>query len=91
MRTVIRDRAEPSHALRDALAAAGHGTRLLWEIPGPKDTLIEWLSCYLIGHSICIVQTFKGTDGWNVLTPPASLDIDATIKDVLERCAIKGA
>ncbi len=61
--------------------------KLMWEIKGPKNTMIAWMSCYAIARNICIVQTFKG-GGWNALTPNDDGKIEATVTDVRERCLV---
>lgn len=58
---------------------------LLWEIKGPPNTEIAWLSCYAVGRTIAIVQTYKGGNGWNVLTPLASQSIADSMADLIER------
>lgn len=82
-----RKKVWPSYVLADAAREAGADARLMWEIPGPKDTAIAWISCYAIGQSICIVETFM-SGGWNALTPCRSADPDSTLRDVLERCGV---
>lgn len=81
-------RTYPSSELSDLCREAGADTRLMWEIPGPKDTLIAWLSCYSIGDSLCIVQTFKDGNGWMEFTPSGCRTIDGAVNDVLQRCKV---
>lgn len=76
----------PSHALADALRAQNVGVRLLWEISGPENTPIAWLSCYQVSMHICIVETFHDS-GWQAFTPNMENDTHATVKDVMNRCA----
>lgn len=78
----------PSDALVVAARAAGAHVRLLWEVPGPKDTAIAWMSCYQIGSSACIVQTYADDNGWEAFTPHPSRDVAETIADVLNRCGV---
>lgn len=82
-----RERVYPNNVLAEACRKAGANVQLMWEVPGPKNTMIEWMSCYQIGKSVCIVQTFK-EHGWNAFTPHPHNDIDGTIADVLNRCAV---
>jgi hypothetical protein len=90
-----RKRVEPSRIVRDVARAAllklgeppTQAVRLAWEIPGPKDTEIAWLSCYFIGAGICIVETFRD-GGWNAFTPCDSIEVEATLADVLNRCGV---
>lgn len=72
---------------QNAARAAGATVRCLWEIPGPKDTEIAWITFYQINQSCCIVETFKD-GGWNAFTPNTSIDVDATIADALSRCGV---
>lgn len=77
----------PSHVLADACRAAGATVHLLWEVRGPRETAVAWMSCYQIGRSTCIVQTYSG-NGWNAYTPCNSIGIEETIADVLNRCSV---
>lgn len=91
-----RWKVEPSHVVAEAAreafikAEGGHrygAVRLLWEVPGPKDTRIAWLSFYAIGTSVCLVQTYD--DGtWDALTANDTLDVKETIADVFRRCGV---
>lgn len=83
-----RKKTYPNNLLADACRKAGAHVQLMWEIPGPKNTMVAWLSCYQIGKSICIVQTFKGHDGWNAFTPCSDNSVSGTIADVLNRCGV---
>lgn len=83
-----RKKVYPNTVLADRARAADFHCRLMWEIPGPKDSQIAWLSCYQIGLSLCIVETFKGENGWNAFTPARTNNIDETIADVLARCDV---
>lgn len=80
----------PSHVLTDALRDKNVTAQLMWEIPGPKDTQIAWLSCYLIGSCLCVVQTFQGGDGWLALTSNGENNTDAAIADVVARSGFAG-
>lgn len=75
----------PDTTLETMCRAAGATVRLMWEEPGPKNTAISYISCYLINRTICMVQTFK-TGGWDAFTPCRSLGIKDTVADVLSRC-----
>ena len=49
----------------EELRAAGlHDFRLMWEIKGPRDTDIAWITCWVVresDHNVCvhIIETFK--------------------------------
>ena len=75
----------PSTVLQDRLRDAGVDCRCMWEIPGPKDTAIAWLSCYLVGKGVVIVQTFKDGNGWDSYTSCGKNSIEASVADVMER------
>ena len=77
----------PDRTLEHAVRAAGISCRCLWEIKGPKDTGIAWMAAYLVGHQVCLVQTFKDGGGWNAFTPCSSGRIDDTVADVIARCS----
>ncbi len=83
-----RKRTSPSQAFTNAARARNFHVRIMWEIPGPKGTQIEWLSCYQVGLSICIVETFKDGNGWNVFTPGRTNSIDESVDDALARCDV---
>lgn len=80
-----KEKTYPSHVLAEALRANNIGVCLLWEIPGPRDTEIAWLSCYQVSMQICIVETFHDC-GWQAFTPNTENGTDATVKDVMNRC-----
>lgn len=82
-------RIHPNTTLPDELRSSGVDCQIMWEIPGPKDTLIAWLSCYQVGKSVCIVQTFKDGNGWNAFTPPLTNHIPETVSDVIVRCGVR--
>lgn len=87
---MAKQKIHPDSTLADRCRAAGVRVRLLWEIPGPENTQIAWLSCYAVGPSMCIVETFaKG--GWNVMTPIMESNMDAAVTDVMDRCAVSVA
>ena len=74
----------PSHVLADALRERGLDCRLMWEIPGPKNTEVAWLSCYLVQSDICIVSTYKG-GWWGAYTPSGKTEAGAIVEDVIVR------
>lgn len=87
MREVAKTtRTPPNTTLPDKCIEAGLRARLMWEIAGPKNSRIAWLSCYAIGHSIAIVETYAGNNGWSVMTPPKSMGIEDAVKDTIARC-----
>ena len=73
------------HVLEDALRDRGIGCRLLWEIPGPKNTAIAWLTCYRVEAGVVIVETYDGGNGWEAFSA-ISMNDSATIADVIKRC-----
>jgi hypothetical protein len=77
----------PSHVVQDAARKAGATCLCLWEMKGPPNTMVAWLTCYQLGESICIVETFKD-GGWNAFTPCRSIEIPETIADVFNRCGV---
>lgn len=74
----------PNRVLEDELRKRGIHVMLFWEIPGPKNTAIAWISCYIVRSMIVHVITYK-PNGWDVMTPVPALMIDATVQEVLER------
>ena len=67
---------------------AGASVTLLWEMRGPKDTSVAWMTCYLVNGMPAIVQTYGEGNGWNVFTPGPHLDIEGTLADALNRCKV---
>jgi hypothetical protein len=81
----VKDRDYPSRVLVDEIRKRDIPCRLMWEIKGPKDTQIAWITCYLIQRTIVHVLTYTGKNGWDALTPCQSLKIDETVQEVLDR------
>ena len=81
-----RGKVYPDTTLADRCREAGATVRLMWEEQGPKSTGIAFITCYLINHTACMVQTFAG-GGWDAFTPCGRNEIDAAVADVLARCA----
>ena len=74
--------------LERTLRDAGARVSTMWEVRGPKNTDVAWITCYQVGHSICIVETFK-TGGFTALTPNSSSHINDVVGDVLKRCGVE--
>jgi hypothetical protein len=68
----------PNTDIQRAIRANGDECRLLWEILGPKDTQIAWLSCYAAAKGTFIVRTYKDGNGYDVLCQ----DINPPIDDI---------
>ncbi len=74
----------PSDVLVNQLRAAGHRVGLMWEIKGPKDTMIAWISCYLVnGDMIVHVLTYHKGNGWEYLMPGVEMQTDKVVDDVI--------
>lgn len=58
--------------------------RTMWEMSGPPNTSVAWLSCYLIEGVVCIVETYKD-GGFELLTGSAVLDRKGVIVEALAR------
>lgn len=78
----------PSRILEDKLRERGLEPRLMWEMRGPKDTGIKWISCYFLEKNLILVETFDG-GGWNAFTPDLTNNVEATVEDVIARCCPK--
>lgn len=74
----------PDRFLQNALREKDLEARLMWDMKGPKDTSIAWVSCYVVNRSLVLVETFEG-GGWEAFTPPQTNHINETIDDVLQR------
>lgn len=78
----------PSRVLVDELFKRDIPCSLMWEIPGPKDTQIAFLSAYLIRARVVIVQTWKDGNGWEVYMPAKENMIQATVEEVIAHCTL---
>jgi hypothetical protein len=78
----------PDQTFERAARDAGAWVHVLWEQPGPKDTLIAWNVAYNVNGAPVIVQTYKDGDGWNVFTCAVTNDVQASIADALARCGV---
>lgn len=76
----------PDHTLEDAARAAGLRVDVMWEIPGPENTLIDWMVCYRIGRWAVIVQTYHEGNGWQAFTQSTTNDTEKTIHEVIQLC-----
>lgn len=80
----------PNTTLEKALRERGVPIRLMWEVPGPKDTMVAWLSCYLVNARVVIVQTYKDGNGWQVYTPVEDATITGTVEQVIRSSEVGG-
>jgi hypothetical protein len=78
----------PDRTLETELVRHGCQVRCLWQIPGPKGTMVAWMEGILVqaekGGAVIIVQTFRD-GGWEAFTANKDTDIQATVQDVLAR------
>lgn len=74
----------PDHTLENALRERGINVMCFWEVPGPKNTSIEWMVSYGVNGAVVLVQTYKD-GGWEAYTHSKSNKVDDTIADVLAR------
>ena len=86
-RSVITD-IQPK-TIVDAARANDVPIRLLWGMPGPENTAVEWLSCYALGQGVVIVETHTNGDGWQAYTAGSSAKVDDMVSDVFQRCGIR--
>jgi hypothetical protein len=80
----LQERPSPDKTLQRALGDQGFSTQCMWEIPGPKNTGIAWLTCYNSNGTVFMVQTYK-EGGWQVYLPSVNLLIDKTVEEVIDR------
>lgn len=78
----------PSDIFATELRQRGIDYQVFWEIKGPKNTSIAWITCYRVLSGIVLVQTFDH-GGWNALTDCPSNNIADTIADVIARVSNK--
>ena len=62
-----------------------HNLRLMWEIRGPKDTEIAWISCYVGGPKMALMHfiTYRA-GGWDVL---GQMDTENNVQKTLNAIA----
>jgi hypothetical protein len=82
----------PDNTLAQALRKRGYAVHINWEIKGPKDTQIAWMTHLLANNGngdwgTFIVQTFKD-GGWDVYTHPTHTnEVEATVEAVIKSLA----
>lgn len=74
----------PDNTLERILGERGHRVQLMWQMRGPKHTLIRWMECFLVNDGLVIVQTYDG-GGWEAFTTNMRSDVESTVADVLAR------
>lgn len=73
----------------DKLRERGFGVRCMWQVNGPKDTMIEGMECIAVYHDdfaprMFIVRTFRG-GGWDAFAAVSDENkIDATLDAAVE-------
>lgn len=73
------------HTFEDQLRKRGHSVRCMWQMNGPKNTMVVGMECiavYSDGHAprIFIVQTMRG-GGWDAYATVSDRnDIAATVE-----------
>jgi hypothetical protein len=78
----------PDRTFEEAARKAGAPVQCLWEMKGPRNTAIAWLSALSVNGRVVIVQTYTDGNGWEVYSPAPTLNVDATIQDALARCGV---
>lgn len=78
----------PDRTLEMKLRTMDYSVRVNWEIRGPKNTGVEWMTCLTIGSpkgaGVVIVQTYTH-GGWEAYVPASNANsIDATVKAVAQ-------
>jgi glycerophosphoryl diester phosphodiesterase len=80
----------PDNTLAQELRKRGFAVHINWEIKGPKDTEIAWMT-HLVAtdgksnFGTMIVQTFKDGNGWNVYVFPSNaIGTEATVEAVIK-------
>lgn len=75
---MTKTKVSPNRILRDQLRAKDHDVELLWEMRGPKDTAVAWLSCYEVSKPdgsnkvLVIVETYENGRGWEAFVVPVA-------------------
>lgn len=85
-----RKKTYPDTMLQRLVREAGYQMNPVWEIPGPKNTRVAWLTGYNLNGRMVIVSTFddRHGGGWEAYTSNDSTGVPATVKDVLARCGV---
>lgn len=74
----------PNRVFQDAIRSEGVLLQALWQIKGPKDTGIDWITCYYIAP-LTVIHFSYADGGWDIHTGSEHIERDATINEVLER------
>jgi hypothetical protein len=56
----------------------------LWQIKGPKNTAIDWITCYYIAP-LTVIHFGYDEGGWDIHIGSEHIDRKSTIDDLLER------
>lgn len=75
----------PDQTLAERCRQAGADVKALWEIRGPKNTGVAWISGLLVNGHVVLVQTF-GEGGWASYTSSGRTKPEDDAADVLDRC-----
>lgn len=86
MKLVSKTKTYPNHVAEDELRKRGIMVQCLWELKGPPNTFVEWITCYLVDNTVMLVETYKDGSGWNAFTPSDKNEIATTIDDIVARC-----
>lgn len=84
-----KEKTYPNTELQGILTKNGFDCRTLWEMKGPPNTAIAWLSCYVVNGCTVMVQTYTDNNGWQAYTHNASDKVKDTVEDVVSRCGLK--
>jgi len=82
-----KEKTYPSRVLEEGLREKNIPVQIFWETPGPKDTMVAWISCLMVGNKgvLILVETyFEG--GWECFIQSRVGKVDDTIAEV-ERAA----
>jgi hypothetical protein len=77
----------PNQTFERAARDAGAWVHVLWEQPGPKDTVVAWNVAYNVNGGPVIVQTYTDSS-WVVFTSFDTRDQKESIADALARCGV---
>ncbi|MBO6755728.1 MAG: hypothetical protein JJ902_05345 [Roseibium sp.] len=84
----MTEKTYPDQTVETAAREAGANVIVAWEMEGPKNSDVAWMTCLVIGATVVIVQTFE-TGGWEAYVPASdSCRRDVTIDAVLRRCGV---
>ena len=79
----------PDNTLELALREKGFTVQCMWQMKGPKNSMVAWIECLLVDRVLFIVETYNENQGWDVFIQSSKGQTSAVI-DQVARSALMG-